>query len=66
MSEQPTKWSDLTPGELLDKAQEAVTFEMATVLVQAALVQAVTNLDLSGDRLGPTISNAIWEGLRTR
>lgn len=44
MDEEEPRWSSLSAHELLDKAQQAATSEMAMALLAAAQVQATNDL----------------------
>lgn len=63
-------WSECSPHELLDLAQEALINQgpaVAAALVAAAQVQASLSLGWTMEnRIGPVMSTAIWEGMRQR
>ena len=66
----PKLWSNCSPGELLDMAQELVRNNQSTlaaVVLNAARVQASLSLEWTiENRVGPTLSSAIWEGMGRR
>ena len=66
----PKPWSQCSPHELLDAAQARLDQNqsaLAAVLVEAAKVQAITSLEWTMEnRVGPTLSGAIWEGMGRR
>jgi len=66
----PKPWSQCSTHELLDAAQARLDQNqsaLAAVLVEAAKVQAITSLEWTiENRVGPTLSSAIWEGMGRR
>lgn len=68
MSDEPKKWSELSPQELLDMAQVSESHQETEHFLAAAQVQATLHLMWTmwtiENRLGPTIGSAIWEGMR--
>lgn len=64
------KWIDCSPHELLVLAQDAFDRnvpEAAKMYLAAAQVQAIAGFEWTlTERFAPLISNAIWEGMRTR